>query len=101
MAPPSEEEELVAAWRALSGNPAAEGWRTIPIASPSPCQLLAGRHFPGNQEALLVGFALSKLPSAEQFPQGHGFLVTSADLGGDESGRVWIALCRQSAGRLP
>jgi len=95
----SEMEELLAAWRALAGTPSAEGWHTIPVAVGGPCPLLAGRRFPGNVEALLVGFDAIKVPPAERFPQGHGFLVSKADLGVD-GGRVWIALSRQSAGSL-
>lgn len=98
MALQSEREELLAAWRALAGDQVAEGWRTIPVALGGPCRLLAGRHFPGNEEALLVGFASIQVPPADQLPQGTGFLVSRAEIGSEGSGRVWIALCRQSAG---
>lgn len=100
MVPQSEQQELLAAWRALDGHRAAEGWRTIPVAPNGPCRLLAGRHFPGNEEALLVGFASIGMPPASQLPQGVGFLVSAADLGKDSSGRGWIALARKSAGSL-
>lgn len=97
---PSEREELLAAWRALSGDGVAEGWRTIPVALGGPCRLLAGRHFPGNEEALLVGFSSVRLPPPDQLPQGRGFLVCQPDLGQENAGRVFIALRRQSAGNL-
>jgi hypothetical protein len=100
MALRSEREELLAAWRALAGNDGAEGWRTISVASGGPCRLLAGRSFPGNEEALLVGFVSVLVPPAEQLPQGRGFRVARANLGHDGDGRVWIALCRQHAGSL-
>lgn len=96
----SERDELIAAWRALSGIPDSEGWRTIPVARHAPCRLLAGRRFPGNEEALLVGFASLRLPLPNQLPQGGGVLVSRADIGIDGANRVWIALCRQSAGNL-
>lgn len=100
MALQSKGEELLAAWRALAGNPGAEGWSTIPVAHGGPCRLLAGRRFPGNEEALLVGFASVWVPPADQLPQGHGFLVSRAAFGEDGSNHIWIALCRQSAGSL-
>jgi hypothetical protein len=100
MALRSEGEGLAAAWRALAGSRAVEGWRTIPIVPVGPCRLLAGRHFPGNEEALLVGFANIRIPPPGQLPQGRGFVVSEADLGHQGVGRVWIALCRQSAGSL-
>lgn len=100
MALQSKREELLAAWRALTGNPGAEGWRTITVAHGGPCRLLAGRRFPGNEEALLVGFASIRVPQEDQLPQGRGFLVSRAHLGEDLASRIWIALCRQNAGSL-
>ncbi len=96
----NKEEELLAAWRALAGNLVTEGWRTIPIAYGGPRRLLAGRHFPGNEEALLVGFASVRLPPNEQLPQGQGFIVSRATLDEDGADRIWISLRRQSAGSL-
>ena len=98
MALQSKREELEAAWRALAGIQAEESWRTIPIDICGPCRLLAGRHFPGNEEALLVGFASIRIPPTEQLPQGLGFQVSKVELGVDGLGLSWIALCRQRAG---
>jgi hypothetical protein len=84
----------------LAGSQATEGWRTIPIVPVGPCRLLAGRHFPGNEEALLVGFIKIRIPPPAQLPHGRGFLVYEADLGVLAADRVWIALCRQNAGNL-
>lgn len=100
MALPSRREELLAAWRALTGHADKEGWRTINVGFGGPCRLLAGRRFPGNEEALLVGFGSVRVPPAVQLPQGQGFAVSKADLGREGVARVWIALCRQSAGSL-
>ena len=100
MALRTEREELLAAWRALSGPPGIEGWSTIKIVHGGPCPLLAGRHFPGNEEALLVGLDSAGVPPAAQLPQGKGFVVMRSDLGGKDPGRTWIALCRQSQGSL-
>ncbi len=98
MALRSKREELKAAWRALADCHCVEGWRTIPIGGSGPCRLLAGRHFPGNEEALLVGFASIRIPPAEQLPQGFGFLVSKIDLGMDGKDYSWIALSRNPAG---
>ena len=100
MALQSSRDELLSAWRALTGNPSGGGWRTIPVADGGPCRLLAGRHFPGNEEALVVGFSSIRVPREDQLPQGQGFLVSNADIGGERPDTVWIALCRQAAGSL-
>ena len=100
MALQSERDELLAAWRALTGHCADEGWRTIPVAFGGPCRIRAGRHFPGNEEALLVGFSSGHIPPADQLPQGRGFLVSRADIEDEGTNLWWIALRRQSAGSL-
>ncbi len=98
MAQPIELEGLRAAWRALAGG-SGEGWRTIPIGTIGRARILAGRHLPGNEEAVLVGFADGRLPPADQLPQGNGFLVMPMNLepGG---GLDWVGLSRQAAGGL-
>jgi hypothetical protein len=100
MAPQNRKEELLAAWRALAGNAVQEGWRTIQIGHTCKCRVLAGRHFPGNEEALLVGFASVHVPPADQLPQGRGFLVSRGKLGADMAGCTWVTLRRQNAGSL-
>jgi len=96
----TEGNELFAAWRALTGTPTGEGWSTIPVARGGPCSLLAGRRFPGNEEALLIGFSNLQIPSDVQLPQAHGFSVSRARIGKDHSSRVWIGLCRKDSGSL-
>lgn len=94
----TDRDDLLSAWRALAGSAGgAEGWSTIPLAPP---RIRAGRHFPQNEEALLVGFASVHVPAAVQFPQGQGFLVTRVDLGADTDGRLWLALSRRTEGSL-
>jgi len=100
MAPQSKKEELQAAWRALSSSPAVEGWHTIRVARESPCQFLAGRRSPSNEEALLVGFESSREPPVEQLPQGQGFLVSKVTLEGEKNSSKWVALCRHADGSL-
>ena len=100
MAQQTESEELLAAWRALAGPYEDDGWRTIPVALGGPCRLRAGRFFPGNEEALLVGFTSARVPAADQLPQGRGFQVSRADIDSEENPCEWVALRRQSAGPL-
>lgn len=100
MAQQTESEELLAAWRALAGPHEDEGWRTIPVALGGPCRLRAGRFFPGNEEALLVGFSSARVPAAAQLPQGRGFQISRADIDSEENSCEWIALRRQYAGPL-
>jgi hypothetical protein len=59
---------------------------------------MAGRRFPGNEEALLAGFSRAKVPAAEKLPEGLGFEVCRADPHGD--GKTWIALTRKESGSV-
>lgn len=95
-----ELEELESAWRALAGESGREGWRTISLTGQARCRILAGRHFPGNEEAVLVGFSSKSIPSPGSFPAGHGFAVKIVDLGNASEERTWFGLVRQPAGRL-
>ena len=90
-------EEITAAWRALSGDSPADGWRSIAISGLSGNRLLAARHFPSNEEALLVGFTSITLPQNGQMPQGSGFRVERAS---PENSGKWLALVRQPTGSL-
>lgn len=100
MAPQTDAESLRQAWRALSCNGGGEGWRTIPIELDAPCRLLAGRHCPGDEEAIIVGFRGVRLPPDSHLPQGHGFGV--AKLSGETLGgsHAWLALSRKVAGGI-
>jgi hypothetical protein len=101
MVQPTERGELLSAWRALAGSAdKAEGWRTIPIALTEPQSIRVGRYFPGNEEALLVGFTSAHVPIASQLPQGRGFIVSKVDLGTGENSRLWLALSRRPEGSL-
>lgn len=100
MAQQSERDELVTAWRALSGERESDGWQTISISSGPNYRILAGRHFPGNEEGLLLGFLDVRPPREELMPQGHGFLVTGAKLEQQDADWGWIALSRKTEGNL-
>ncbi|WIG93321.1 PD-(D/E)XK motif protein [Myxococcus sp. SDU36] len=100
MAPPIDAARLITAWRALSGSAEGEGWRTIPIEVAAPCRLLAGRHFPGDEEVVLVGFREGNIPPDSQLPQGHGFRVAKLATGILGNSQTWLALSRKAAGSL-
>jgi len=100
MVPQIEVERFRKAWRALVGGHAGEGWQTITIELDAPCRFLAGRHFPGDMEAILVGFRDIKIPSQSDLPRGQGFEVSRLakdPLGGSHS---WLALTRRDGGNL-
>jgi hypothetical protein len=95
---PSDKDALTAAWRALAGDKGREGWNTIYLRSGAPCPVLAGRRFPGNEEAILVGFRSTGIPSSDQLPQGKGFSVRKVESGLMDEDRNWISLSRQPSG---
>jgi hypothetical protein len=97
MAPPSDQDDLAIAWRALGATEPRQGWRTIALAPGLPVRVLAARSFPGNEEAIVVGFRNVRVPPAQQLPQGRGFAVERVDPG---LGGVWIALSRQGTASL-
>lgn len=90
--------EFSLAWASLSGDTTELGWRTIPVTPAGQCSLSAGRRFPGNQEALLVGFASVSIPVAEKLPEGQGFTVERVSLYDDA--RTWLALTRKENGGI-
>jgi len=101
MAQLNKAEEITAVWNALADTPRSdEGWMTMPVASGSPCSLKAGRHFPGSEEAVLVGFRTLTIPVREQLPEGKGFSICEVSLGQENEGRTWFALQKLPAGSL-
>jgi hypothetical protein len=93
-------ERLHSAWRALGGGTHGEGWRTIPVDVAAPCQILVGRRFPGDEEAVLVGFRLPSSRSFGALPEGRGFRVERPEgpfLGGTHE---WFSLSRQATGSI-
>jgi hypothetical protein len=91
---------LIDAWRALSGGTSVDGWRTIPVELGGPCRLLAGKHFPGDYEAILVGFKSANIPAQNQLPQGHGFDVSKVESKALSSTGSWISVSRKPGGRI-
>ncbi len=91
-------EGISAAWRALDGESSDKGWRSIPVLAAGPCVLRAGRHFPGNLEALLAGFDGVALPHAERLPDGAGFVVSRMEGDMEDDARLWLSLSRHPSG---
>lgn len=96
MARPIDEFSL--AWNSLSDSSTKQGWRSIPVSPAGQCELRAGRRFPENIEALLVGLPLVEIPAAEKLPEGQGFQVLKMDF--QDSHRTWLALTRKESGNL-
>jgi hypothetical protein len=93
-------DDLRAAWRALAGSREGEGWKTIEVSTAAPCLLLAGRHLPGDEEAVLVGFRAIRMVPESQLPQGYGFEVSRLASGPRGGNRSWLALARRTGGSL-
>ncbi len=89
-------DEFAVAWRSLEGLEANNGWRSIPVQPVGSVLLRAGRRFPGNEEALLVGFPSGKFPVCEVLPEGKGFSVERIQVPGDDG--TWLALTRRQSG---
>ncbi|MBF0416400.1 MAG: PD-(D/E)XK motif protein [Magnetococcales bacterium] len=100
MAQQNDISSLQTAWRALAGENEQGGWQTISIEPHGSLHLLAGRHFPGNEEAILVGFNAIHVPPDSQLPQGHGFCVKRVKHETPSHANVWISLARQAGGSL-
>lgn len=97
MAPRNEAGRLAAAWRALSGSGDRPGWRIIGIdvRVHQHASVLAGRRFPGDHEAILVGFSTVEAPGPAALPQGKGFEVAVVSEGLPKAS-CWLALSRRA-----
>lgn len=101
LAPLSSAEALRAAWSALAGQGGSgEGWRTIPLATSGEAPLLAGRRFPGDEEAVLVGFSSASVPPDHLLPRGRGFRVEKITGWKLAAGKEWVCLSRDPGGTL-
>lgn len=98
MATRNDFDEIQAAWRALGEITDSPGWSTIHIGNAGQCPIRAGRYFPVNTEALLVGFVSAQIPPDSQLPQGQGFGVSAVGIPSDDPTHHWIALSRQDSG---
>lgn len=94
-------DDVISAWKALSGSIEDEGWRTIPIIRLEDCSVLAARKFPGNEEAILLGFTSAKVQPSSLLPQGKGFKIERpAFKSRNNDEQQWLSLVRQPQGNL-
>lgn len=92
--------ELTAAWRALSGQAAGDGWKVIELFGIGNCCVMAGRRGARNEESVLVGVRGNLPPQPFQLPRGQGFSLISTELHGYPIDHSWFALVRQDSGSL-
>lgn len=100
MAPQSEHEELLAAWRALNCKNGTHGWQVIDLIDSGSWSIMAGRHSPGNEESLLIRVPGTSLGNPSNLPTGKGFVVVPAQLGTDKPVRECLAVIRRHGGDL-
>lgn len=99
MARQPEAQTLTTAWRALAGHSGSGEWCTITVFADSGLKVLAARHFPGDNEAILIGFD-GPSPATGEIPRGNGYFVRSVEGGSLTDSKTWFALVRRSAGGL-
>jgi len=87
-------------WRALSGALKTPGWQTIDLLKAGTCHMKLARQSPGNEEAVLIGFATTRVASATRLPKGQGFRMERANLGEALDSYQWLAIVRQPSGPL-
>lgn len=93
----SFELELTAAWRALSGTKTQEGWSVVSLSSESGIRCKAGRYFPDDTEAILIGFDCQIENSYANWPETTGFSTVCLP-SSNSSSISWIGLKRKPAG---
>ena len=91
-----QSNELLLAWSSMSREELGTGWQAISLVSAGQLKLMAGRRFPENAEAVLVGFPSKSLGGPEKLPEGQGFAVERVDL--EDTEHLWLALTRKSGG---
>lgn len=99
MAPQSKAVQLSEAWRALAGDAAGSGWKTVHLVQLGEVPILAGRQKPDDFEALLIGFRHARLPPPSQLPAGRGFSVEATRHPGLPN-LILLALTRQHGARM-
>ena len=94
-------DDVLNAWKALSGSYEEEGWRSIPIVNLDNCTILAARKFPGNEEAILLGFTSARVQPTRLLPQSKGFKIEKSALPSNTNvDQEWLSLVRQPQGDL-
>jgi hypothetical protein len=94
------EDEIKAAWAALAEINQSSGWQAAFVTTSGGCRVMAGRHYPENEEALIVGFQLEHYPDSKQLPKGKGFHVEAILDTSLDSNYKWIGLIRTASGSI-
>lgn len=89
-------DEFELAWSALAGDDLTDGWRGIRIKPAGPCELIAARKFPGNEESLLVGFQNEDSFTNQKLPEVQGLKLEWSHLKIDNF--KWLAITRKDSG---
>lgn len=99
--PSLNNDDVLSAWKALSGSYEDEGWRSIPIVNLDNCTILAARKFPGNEEAILLGFNSTRVQPTRLLLQSKGFKIEKSKFTpGTETEQDWLSIVRQPQGNL-
>lgn len=69
------EEEIKAVWNALAEVNERSGWQVLSVSAGAECKVMAARHYPENEEAVLIGFKIDNIPNSKDLPKGKGFRV--------------------------
>ncbi|EJN39831.1 hypothetical protein PMI38_00678 [Pseudomonas sp. GM84] len=85
-------------WKALHGELKTPGWRSIDLFQAGTCLIKLARHSPSGHEAVLIGFANTKLAPTPLLPKGQGFRMERATLGETSGARQWLAIVKQPSG---
>lgn len=91
-------DEIQLVWNSIQTAQGTSGWNTVAVLPCQPSRFRAGRNFPDQCEALLVGFRASVISKNEKLPEGFGFHVTHVNF--EQDGLVWLALTRSPKGNL-
>lgn len=92
--------EIQGIWRALSGALTTPGWRTIDLLKAGTCHMKLARHSPSNEEAVLIGFATTRITPTSRLPKGQGFRMERANFVEAMDSYQWLAIVKQPSGPL-
>lgn len=92
------ESDISAAWSALETIKSEPGWQTLPVSTLGHCRIQAARHFPENEEAVLIGFELENPPASKKLPEGKGFRVEKVCDSKLGKNIFWVGLIRLKGG---
>lgn len=97
----SKRDSLTTAWRALNSlDSTMEGWRVITVGVNKSCRILAGRHFPGREETVLLGFQSARMTETEAIEVNDVFRLQVLDHVPGLPRYQWVEVARLPDGSL-